>query len=35
VVAGALFVLLTIPLTRFTDWLTRTQDARQRAQGQW
>ena len=34
-VAGALFVLLTIPLTRFTDWLTRTQDARQRAQGQW
>jgi polar amino acid transport system permease protein len=35
VVAGALFVLLTIPLTRFTDWLTRKQDARQRAQGQW
>ena len=34
-VAGALFVLLTIPLTRFTDWLTRKQDARQRAQGQW
>jgi polar amino acid transport system permease protein len=34
-VAGALFVLLTIPLTRFTDWLTRRQDARQRAQGQW
>ncbi|QLL23512.1 ABC transporter permease [Actinobacteria bacterium IMCC25003] len=33
-VAGALFVLLTIPLTRFTDWLTRKQDARQRAQGQ-
>ncbi len=34
-VAGALFVLLTIPLTRLTDWLTRKQDARQRAQGQW
>ena len=34
-VAGALFVLLTIPLTRFTDWLTRKQDAQQRAQGQW
>ncbi len=34
-VAGALFVLLTIPLTRFTDLLTRKQDARQRAQGQW
>lgn len=34
-VAGALFVLLTIPLTRFTDWLTRKQDARQKAQGQW
>lgn len=34
-VAGALFVLLTIPLTRFTDWLTRKQDSRQRAQGQW
>ncbi|MEY4020560.1 MAG: hypothetical protein RL484_712 [Actinomycetota bacterium] len=34
-VAGALFVLLTIPLARFTDWLTRKQDARQRAQGQW
>jgi polar amino acid transport system permease protein len=34
-VAGALFVLLTIPLTRFTDWLNRKQDARQRAQGQW
>ncbi|MEJ6761702.1 MAG: ABC transporter permease subunit [Candidatus Planktophila sp.] len=34
-VAGALFVLLTIPLTRFTDWLTRRQDARQRAHGQW
>ena len=34
-VAGALFVLLTIPLPRFTDWLTRKQDARQRAQGQW
>jgi polar amino acid transport system permease protein len=34
-VAGALFVLLTIPLTRFTDWLTRKQDLRQRAQGLW
>jgi polar amino acid transport system permease protein len=34
-VAGALFVLLTIPLTRFTDWLTRRQDSKQRAQGQW
>lgn len=32
VVAGALFVLLTIPLTRFTDWLTRKQDRKQRAE---
>jgi polar amino acid transport system permease protein len=34
VVAGALFVLLTIPLTRYTDWLIRRQDRAQRAQGQ-
>ncbi len=33
VVAGGLFVLLTIPLTRFTDWLTKRQDRAQRAQG--
>ena len=32
VVAGALFVLLTIPLTRLTDWLTRKQDRKQRAE---
>lgn len=35
VVAGALFVLLTIPLTRFTDWLTRKQDRARVQQGQW
>lgn len=34
-VAGALFVLLTIPLTRFTDWLTRKQDRARVQQGQW
>jgi len=34
-VAGALFVLLTIPLTRFTDWLTRKQDKARVQQGQW
>ena len=33
VVAGGLFVLLTIPLTRYTDWLIRRQDRAQRAQG--
>lgn len=33
VVAGGLFVLLTIPLTRFTDWLTRRQDKAQKAEG--
>jgi polar amino acid transport system permease protein len=33
VVAGALFVLLTIPLTRFTDWLTRKQDKAQKIGG--
>lgn len=32
-VAGALFVLLTIPLTRYTDWLIRRQDRAQKAQG--
>ncbi|CAB4887076.1 unannotated protein [freshwater metagenome] len=32
-VAGGLFVLLTIPLTRYTDWLIRRQDKAQRAQG--
>lgn len=35
VVAGALFVALTIPLTRFTDWLTRRQDRARQQQGQW
>ncbi len=35
VVAGALFVALTIPLTRFTDWLTRRQDLARLQQGQW
>ncbi len=34
-VAGALFVALTIPLTRFTDWLTRRQDRARQQQGQW
>jgi polar amino acid transport system permease protein len=33
VVAGGLFVLLTIPLTRYTDWLIRKQDRAQKAQG--
>lgn len=32
-VAGAFFVLLTIPLTRYTDWLIRRQDRAQRASG--
>ena len=32
-VAGALFVVLTIPLTRYTDWLIRRQDRAQKAQG--
>jgi polar amino acid transport system permease protein len=32
-VAGGLFVLLTIPLTRYTDWLIRRQDRAQKAQG--
>lgn len=35
VVAGVLFVLLTVPLTRLTDWLTRRQDQRKRQQGAW
>ncbi len=35
VVAGVLFVALTIPLTRFTDWLTRKQDRARVQQGQW
>ena len=34
-VAGFFFVLLTIPLTRFTDWLTRKQDLARQQQGQW
>ncbi|MEN9325265.1 MAG: hypothetical protein RL414_1019 [Actinomycetota bacterium] len=34
-VAGSIFVLLTIPLTRFTDWLTRKQDRARQHQGQW
>ena len=34
VVAGALFVALTIPLTRFTDWLTKRQDKARNQQGQ-
>lgn len=33
VVAGALFIALTIPLTRYTDWLIRKQDKAQKAQG--
>jgi len=33
VVAGGLFVLLTIPLTRYTDWLIRRQDRAQKAHG--
>lgn len=34
-IAGAFFVALTIPLTRFTDWLTRKQDRARQQQGQW
>lgn len=34
-VAGAIFVALTIPLTRFTDWLTRKQDRARQQQGRW
>jgi polar amino acid transport system permease protein len=34
-VAGALFVALTIPLTRFTDWLTHKQDRARVQQGEW
>lgn len=34
-VAGFFFVLLTIPLTRFTDWLTKRQDQQRTQQGQW
>ena len=35
VVAGVFFVALTIPLTRFTDWLTKRQDRARQQQGQW
>jgi polar amino acid transport system permease protein len=35
VLAGVFFVSLTIPLTRFTDWLTRKQDRVRQQQGQW
>jgi polar amino acid transport system permease protein len=35
VVAGLLFIALTIPLTRFTDWLARKQSKNQQHQGQW
>ena len=34
-VAGFFFVLLTIPLTRYTDWLTKRQDLARQQQGQW
>ena len=34
-VAGAIFVAMTIPLTRFTDWLTRKQDKARQQQGRW
>ena len=34
-VAGFFFVMLTIPLTRYTDWLTKKQDAARQQQGQW
>lgn len=34
-VAGFFFVLLTIPLTRFTDWLTKKQDLARQQQGEW
>ena len=34
-VAGFFFVLLTIPLTRFTDWLTKKQDLVRQQQGEW
>jgi polar amino acid transport system permease protein len=32
IVAGLVFVALTIPMTRFTDWVTARMD-KQRAQG--
>ena len=35
VVAGLLFIALTIPLTRFTDWLARKQSKNQQHQGRW
>jgi polar amino acid transport system permease protein len=35
VLAGVFFVALTIPLTRFTDWLTKRQDKARQQQGQW
>ena len=35
IVAGLFFVALTIPLTRFTDWLTRKQDQARQQGGQW
>ena len=34
-VAGFFFVLLTIPLTRYTDWLAKRQDLARQQQGQW
>lgn len=35
VVAGLLFIALTIPLTRFTDWLARRDSKAQQQQGRW
>lgn len=35
IVAGVFFVLLTIPLTRLTDWLTHKQDRARVQGGQW
>ena len=34
-VAGFFFVLLTIPLTRYTDWLAKRQDIARQQQGEW
>ncbi len=35
IVAGVAFILLTIPLTRFTDWITKRQDLARVQRGQW
>jgi polar amino acid transport system permease protein len=35
IVAGVAFILLTIPLTRFTDWITKKQDLSRTQRGNW